>query len=365
MATERDGIVRAGSPTGYPTALGTTHDTVALGGYRVLWVTRPAVLERIANWGAGRRARSQATDVDRRLAIGAATALAETIQGALTGLHIPWERTLGVDTAELAQRMGASLAEGATGLDWLVRTGAMVAQGGGGAQFLIPEDLWTPAPALAAIAWPDVRQQLSDRGGRLAPALAVLRALAERPEAIRAAVYAAREAEDKASDDGSDEASSAARWGKTSVAHLVNSTLFGRSAVLDALGRLEATGMIARRRFPGSHEGDEVQLLPTAFGQTNSVSSPVMELPAASSSGASSITSAAPAPIHHGVQKIQQPAPQSARQVRAQSAQDLVQMTIAGITLRVPLGTTVTITTDEAGSRVIHVGDDIVIGPLT
>ncbi len=355
MATERNGIARAGSPTGSLTIPGTTHATVAFGGYRVLWVTRSAVLDRIANWGAGRRARSQATDVDRRLAIGAATALAETVQSTSTGSHVPWEQAVGIDGAQLAQRMGASLAEGATGLDWLVQTGAMVAQGGGGAQFLIPDDLWTPAPALAAIAWPEVRDQLRSHGGRLAPALAVLRALAERPEAIRAAC--------ETNDDASDEADIAEAWGKTSVAHLVNATLFGRSAVLDALGRLEATGVIARRRFPGSHDGDEVQLLPMAFGRANSVSQ-VTEPPAASSSSASPITSAAPAPIHHGVQKIQQPPPQSARQVGAQSAQELVQITIAGITLGVPLGTTVTIGTDEAGRRVIHVGNDIVIGPL-
>lgn len=355
MATERDAIAgavaHAESPTGSPTASATTHDTVALGGYRVLWVTRSAVLDRIANWGAGRRARTQATDVDRRLAIGAATALAEMIQSALTGSNIPWERTLGVEGAELAQRMGASLAEGATGLDWLVRTGATIAQGGG-SQFLIPEDLWTPAPALAAIAWPHVRQQLSDRGGRLAPALAVLRALAERPEAIRAA----RETND-AHNKGSRDADTGEAWGKTSVAHLVNATLFGRSAVLDVLGRLDATGVIARRRFPGSHEGDEVQLMPGAFGRSSPIS-------------AATQPSAPPQPsIALGAQKIPQAVQQSAPQVGAQSvhesAQQSVQMTIAGITVCVPLGTTVTITTDEAGSRVIHVGDDIVIGPLT
>lgn len=358
MASEREG-----SSVPVPDAVHGTHDTVALGGYRVLWVTRPAVLDRIAAWGAGRRARSQAGDVDRRLAVGAATAMAEIVQSASTGSPVPWERTLAADNAELARRMGVSLADASTGFEWLVRTGAIVGQGGG-AQFLIPEDRWAPAPALATIAWPEVREHLSVQGGRLAPALAVLRALAERPEAIHASAIATVSAGDAAG-EGGDQGGIGEAWGKTSVAHLVNATLFGRSAILDALARLEHAGVIGRRRFPGSHEGDEVQLLPSAFGRTNpgaavakatthaAATSPQLAVPTSTSSIAAPVASQSV----DAVQNTEQQAQEAARQ--------LVPITIAGITVHVPAGTAVAIDVDAMGRRTIRVGTDIVIGPVS
>lgn len=357
MATERDSFASSESLSGSEALSSGAPASLALGGYGVLWITRPTVLDRIATWGAGRRARSQATDVDRRLAIGAATALAETVQRARTGSQIPWERTFRVDIGELGQRMGVSLAEVTTGLDWLVRTGTAVAQGGEG-QLLIPEKLWTPAPALATIVWPEVRDHLRDQGGRLAPALAVLRALADRPEAIRAAA-----------DEGSstDHWARSGAWGKTSVAQLVNATLFGRSAVLDALGRLEATGLITRRRWPGSHGGDEVQLMPLAFG----LSGPTGVQPRVGSAGESTVAPAAPVSQERRVHEPPMPVSTAAagavpkgKEPVKQGAQQLVQMTVAGITLCVPLGTTITVGVDDAGHRLIHVGNDIVIGPL-
>ena len=355
--------------------------SAALGGYGTLWIARPLMLERIATWGAGRRARSQATDVDRRLAVGAATALAEMVQATAFGSPLPWERAFDGGVEDLAERMGSSLGEATTGLDWIIRTGTAVRSGGD--QFLIPEELWAPAPGLASIAWSHVREQLrnqahlparlrgtGDRGGRLAPALAVLRALAERPEALRAAAGASAHASAVTSHETSGEGIGGDAWGKTSVAHLINATLFGRSAVLDALGRLEAAAMIARRRFPGSHEGDDVQLLPAAFGRSNpaaEVTSAAItatdrptqpHAPAASTLASfSASASATPAATPHGTTRVQLSA--------QDSAQQLVPITVAGVTMRVPPGTTVTIHTDAAGRRVIHVGDDIVIGPLS
>lgn len=353
----------------------------AFGGYGILWIARPLVLERIAAWGAGRRARSQATDVDRRLAVGAATALAETVQGTAIGSDMPWERAFAGDVDELAERMGSSLSEATTGLDWIIRTGIVVRSGGG--QFLVPEDVWAPAPSLTSIAWSHVREQLRNQvrlrgtgshSGRLAPALAVLRALAERPEALRAAAVASGIASGIASavtpHETNGDAIGGDAWGKTSVAHLVNATLFGRSAVLDALGRLEAAAVIARRRFPGSHEGDEVQLLPAAFGRSNpatettSEAASATDLPtrphasAASTLGAEDASgSTTPAAMPHGTTSVQLPA--------QDSPQQLVSITVAGVTMHVPPGTTVTIDVDAAGRRMIHIGDDIVIGPLS
>ena len=269
MAAERSSTPTSTSLIAEPATPSVSSDAspAAFGGYGALWIARPFVLERIATWGAGRRARNQATDVDRRLTVGAATAIAETVQGTAFGSPLPWERAFGGSVDELAERMGSSLSEATTGLDWAIRTGIVMRSGGG--QFLVPEDLWAPAQGLTSIAWSLVREQLRNqarrhgtgsRSGRLAPALAVLRALAERPEALRAAAVASVVTPHEISRDaiGGD------AWGKTSVAHLINATLFGRSAVLDALGRLEAAAVIARRRFPGSHDGDEVQLLPAA-----------------------------------------------------------------------------------------------------
>lgn len=397
MATERGAVTSSGGSSiasealvaGYEamsspaSAASTTASSPhALGGYGVLWVSRPAILDRIATWGSGRRARSQATDVDRRLAVGAATALAELVQGSLTGSPVPWERMFAVDVADLADRMGVWPPEAGEGLDWLVRIGAAVPEpttrssaSGKAGQFRIPEELWAPALALSVIAWPDVRRQLRDQGGRLAPALAVLRALADRPEAMRAAAavagaVAGREDDARADSGGNSSRGNDQAWGKTSVAHLVNATLFGRSAVLDALGRLEATGIIARRRFPGSHEGDEVQLRPKAFGRPNAIdesAEPSARSPAAGVSASSSTAVAVPRSTSVGAEAIRQPA-QQASQASTEPGRDVgvasVEMTIAGIVLCVPLGTRVTMGVDDAGHRVVHVGDDIVIGSL-
>lgn len=367
MAAERDPVAgREGSSGPAFNAVSRPH---ALGGHRVLWITRPAVLDRIAAWGAARRARSQATDTDRRLAVGAATAIAEMIQAAQTGSLVPWERTLGMDLTNLGERMGVSLAEATSGLDWLVRTGAAIPEStprssvqGRAGQFRILEELWTPAPALSAIAWPEVRQQLRARGSRLAPALAVLRAMADRPEAMRAAAGVSAAAGGGMADAAESGTNADGAWGKTSVAHLVNATLFGRSAVLDALGQLEATGVIARRRFPGSHEGDEVRLTPWAFGQQRP---PAIDATAEAKRTIHSICPSTSFSSVAGVLPVVASRSEGFPEPAQGSVQQMVSMTVAGISMRIPAGTTVTIDVDEAGRRIIHVGSDIVIGPLS
>lgn len=345
----------------------------AFGGYGALWITRPLVLERIATWGAGRRVRNQATDVDRRLAVGAATAMAETVQGTAFGSRLPWERAIGGSVDEIAERMGSSLSEATTGLDWIIRTGIAVRSGGG--RFSVPEDLWAPAPGLTSIAWSHIREQLRNQArrhgtcshsGRLAPALAVLRALAERPDALRAAAVAEAVASAVAPHERSGDAIGGDAWGKISVAHLINATLFGRSAVLDALGRLETAAVIARRRSPGSHEGDEVQLLPAAFGSDNptNAASPATDMLTRPHASAAAPRVASPPSVSTALAesldataRVQLP-PQNL-------SQQLVPMTVAGVTMHVPPGTTVRIDVDAEGRRMIHVGDDIVIGPLS
>lgn len=139
---------------------------------------------------------------------------------------------------------GGEVEEGPGGIATLVdRTGLTVGEVEGGWQTLraaglvrirggvagLEPDLLCVLPVLAGVEWSDARQAIERAGGRLAPALSLLRELGRlsRP-----------------GPRGGGE------WLQLSVHDLVEETLYGRTAITQALGDLIRSGLVERAEQP-------------------------------------------------------------------------------------------------------------------
>lgn len=144
-------------------------------------------------------------------------------------------------TAELAQRTGLSAGEAALGLQGLREVGLLLGPPGG--ERLDP-DVLCALPVLGAIEWDGCRETLEAAGGRVAPALAVLRTVA------RISRPARREGGD---------------WVVTSVQDLADETLYGRTAITQALGDLTNSGLLVRAPQP-ARKGLRLRVAGRAMG---------------------------------------------------------------------------------------------------
>jgi DNA-binding transcriptional ArsR family regulator len=143
--------------------------------------------------------------------------------------------------AELARRTGLSRAEVSEGIRVLQETGALAVRED---RFRLDSDLYCSLPALAAVDWEAVREAVGAGRGRMAPALALLRELARLS---------------RRAGDGAGE------WLQPAVQELVEETLYGRTAVTQALGELLTSGLVAKAEQP-SRRGLRVRLTRRAFG---------------------------------------------------------------------------------------------------
>ena len=301
---------------------------LTLGDYQSHWVTPSGVLTYLAQWAAPRPAKAQPSDDLRRLALGAATALAEAIQRLETQSGAPWERALPIEASGLALLMGVSPTQAQKGLDWLDRVGVTRRDSRGWVQ--VDETVWEPAPVLAAVAWDVIRERLREGRVSLAPELALVRALALQGAS---GMNDARDREN-------------AGWCSISYAELAEITLFKRSAVMQGMAALQAVNILEQDERSGRRA--RWRLTPAALGQDEpavgrGVSTQGDELATTLPQNVSPLPAVSRAPVG--------------------GSQD-VTIQVAGLSLTVPIGTSVRVAVDNAGRRHYHIGDDLVIGPV-
>ncbi|HEX6069332.1 MAG TPA: hypothetical protein VFZ18_05895 [Longimicrobiaceae bacterium] len=146
--------------------------------------------------------------------------------------------------AELVRRTGLSGAEVAEGTRVLQEVGALAVRED---RYRLDPDLYCSLPALAAVEWEAVREAVGKGKGRMAPALALLRELARLS---------------RRADGGEGE------WLQPGVRELVEDTMYGRTAVTQALGDLLAAGLVAKADQPSRH-GLRVRLTGRVFGRAD------------------------------------------------------------------------------------------------
>jgi hypothetical protein len=186
-----------------------------------------------------RSALREADRVGVRAAVGVVFALAERARQEEGAERFWWERAILVSSADLALDLGLPVGEVRTGTELLLSSGVLRVESGG--TLLLDPDVLCEQPLLAAVDWQAVRDRVGERG-RLGPCLATLRELA-------------RMAIDRKGVPGV----------VTQLPDVVEATLYGRSAVAQALTDLEQAGLVVRLA-PGSKKGLQVSLAPAAFG---------------------------------------------------------------------------------------------------
>jgi DNA-binding transcriptional ArsR family regulator len=166
--------------------------------------------------------------------------------------------------ADLSIRTGLAAGEVGAGLRALREAGVVT---GGEAGVRVDPDLFCSLPALAALDEEHCRGAIEGTGGRMAPALAVLRTIAR---ASRIGL------------DGGGE------WVQISVQELAVETLYGRTAITQALGELTEAGLVIRAEQAPRH-GLRLRLHPRALGTGGSAAagSAATERPDRSGSGRS------------------------------------------------------------------------------
>jgi len=161
-----------------------------------------------------------------RAAVGVCFWVMERARSVEHGGRLWWQRAVAVPASRIAAEMGVGAAEVVGGLAAL-----------GAAEVLVPGDhdrmclqaeVLCEHPALAAIQWGAVRKAIRAHGGRLGPALAVLR------EVVRLGPSERR-----------------GGGAVLRLTELVEATLYGRSAVSQALAELEVVGMLERLESGG------------------------------------------------------------------------------------------------------------------
>ena len=142
---------------------------------------------------------------------------------------------------ELGRRAGLSAAEAALGIQGLRDAGLLLERSGGE---WLQGDVLCALPVLSAIAWEGCRDSLEAAGARVAPALAVLRTVGRLSRPGRG--------------EGGE-------WVVTSVQDLAGETLYGRTAVTQALGDLTDAGLLIRAAQP-ARKGLRVRIAGRAMG---------------------------------------------------------------------------------------------------
>jgi DNA-binding MarR family transcriptional regulator len=157
--------------------------------------------------------------------VGAAARAAVAVAAAIAEEEA-WPSPARIAPAELVRRTGLTLAEVGAGLDALEEAGLLerIAD----EHVRLDADLSCGLPVLAQIEWGAVRARLA-ASARVAPALAVLR------EVARSSPVGANGAGD---------------WVALSVGELVEETLYGRTAVTQALQELVEAGALERADQP-------------------------------------------------------------------------------------------------------------------
>jgi hypothetical protein len=177
-----------------------------------------------------------------RAAVAACSWIAE--QARLTGAsgRFWWEAALAVPAARMAAEMGLGPSEAEAGLRALEEARVLLRDPED--RFRVSPDVLCEHPVLASIGWAAVRAAVRRQGGRLGPAIAVLREIARLGPADRADAGVV-----------------------LALTELVDATLYGKSAVSQALADLEASALIRRLPSPG-RRALHLGLTPAVVGQS-------------------------------------------------------------------------------------------------
>lgn len=176
-----------------------------------------------------------------RAALAVVFAVAERARRDTGGERFWWETAVRVSAAEVAAEMGILASEARDGME-LLRDAGVVRDGGAGEGVQLDPDVLCEQPLLAAIDWPGVRTRLEGER-RIGPALAVLRELGRLGSARGADAPVA-----------------------THLPELVDATLYGRSAVAQALQDLERAGLVERAGARGGR-GARLRITRRALGE--------------------------------------------------------------------------------------------------
>jgi hypothetical protein len=280
------------------------------------------------------------------------------------------------DLADLAERAGLGLEVAAAALGLLTDAQAVVRRLGASAPTVaLTPSVLVPAPALARVAWADVRHRVRGVRGSVAPALAVVRELVGRVGVFDSSVF-----------DGASSPLSV----RASVRDLEEATGFGRSTVSEALGVLAHVRLVEietragrTTRFGlrpatfGAVDADDACDAPAVFADAearidhagaaappdSATSHPAgaRALPADQGGRPDAVGGGAPAatlppPRAAGSRQLSLP-PQS-----ASPASPLV-ATFAGTPIHAPAGTAIELLCDAAGQWTCRVGPLLVLGP--
>lgn len=193
---------------------------------RGVYVAFDVVRELLARAEAGLPRDQQTSDAARRAALGVACAVAETALGAdVTADRSLWTVEVPEDVHDLVERTGLPVRDVRDGLRILTEAGVVervVARSTN--RLRLAEEAVAAAPVLARVDWAPLRAALRAQGASVAPALAVIRAVAARTSGIRA---------DHVGDSVA-----------LTQQELAATTLFGRTAVVAALRSLADIGAL-------------------------------------------------------------------------------------------------------------------------
>lgn len=170
-----------------------------------------------------------------RGALAVATGLGES--GSAEGKAVPGG-SMGI--AVLAMRTGLTAAEVTASIRVLRETGLLTERQD---RFWLDPDLYCTLPALGEMDWAGARRGIERVGGRLAPALALLRELAR---------------QSRRKEDGG------AEWLQPVMQELVDDMVYGRTAATQALKDLAQAGLVVKADLP-ARRGLRIRLAAQAF----------------------------------------------------------------------------------------------------
>ena len=169
-----------------------------------------------------------------RAGVAVVFALADEVHARATSRGPDWDHAVAADPGWLCARTGLDPSEVQPGLDLLLAA-AVVSQSGEGLR--IATRVICELPTLARLRGEPIRLRLQERRARVAPALAVARDLARR--------------------------TAGEGWVEFTLADLMESTRYGRTAVSQALSALQACAVL--ERATASRSLLQARLTPAAF----------------------------------------------------------------------------------------------------
>jgi hypothetical protein len=312
-----------------------------------LWVSSAAVRQAIGAWTYTRAGGEPHPGDDLvRAAVGVACAIAESAADAAAAADAPWSggageaadappapaRAIPCDPARLGELAGVTARDADRALALLHGAGVVSRSHAGGPAVALDVAVLAPLPAVARVAWAEVRRRLAAVGAGTGAPLAVLRAVAERVGAVDLA--------------GAADALPPVR---ASVRDLEDATRFGRSTVSEAVAALVRARVLDADTRAG--QTGRFVVRPAAFG-----------LPGAEPVAGASAAAPSAAPVGRPSAPASATGPGAGQQ--APAGAPVLVGTFAGTPIYAPAGTPLVVECDADGRWVCRVGPLLQLGPV-